>query len=199
MTPETDTTIAVKYSAKAPDKKLKNKIALQKELGWPSEPKRPMVCLPAGMSDQLGGDMLKEILPGLLSLPIEILILGKGENSYGALFTELAEKHRHRVHIVAPKSEEVSKMYAAADMAIFLTDPTSLPELATAMQYGAVPITPECRPLENYDPVQESGNAFTYEPGNGWLAFASLVRAVETYKLPFDWRTILKQCMGSVK
>ena len=89
-------------------------------------------------------------------------------------------------------------MYAAADAALFLADPSTLPELRHCLQYGVVPIASECGALENYNPIQESGNAFLYEKLDPWHCFAAIVRATETHCFPFDWRTIQKHCMESM-
>jgi hypothetical protein len=89
------------------------------------------------------------------------------------------------------------KMYAASDGALFFTvDPV---ELQNCLAYGAIPIGPKQPGLENYDPVQESGNAFLADPLTSWTWFAALVRACETYKLPYDWRTIQQHAMETVK
>ena len=191
----TDTVIAKRYGASSLDQKLTNKTALQERLGWPAEPKRPVVCLPCGMSDKLGGKLFEELLPGLLQLPVELLVVGKGSAKYGSLFTQLAKENRHRVHILPDTDDAMRTMYAAADMALFLSDPSDSKELRWCLAYGAVPVSLPCSGLEDYDPVQESGNAFVFEKASPWLCFASLARGVETYKLPFDWRTIQKHGM----
>lgn len=198
MPPATDQTIAQRYTSKTLEKKGKNKTALQQELGWPMENKRPVICLPAGMSEELGGTLLEELLPGLLSLPVEILILGKGSSHYGKVFTDLAKEHEHRLHIVQDTDEERTKMLAAADMALFCAEPTQS-ALEQCLTYGAVPIAPATTHLEDYNPIQETGNAFLFEKANLWNAFAAVVRAVETHKFPFDWRTIQKHCMEAAK
>ncbi len=199
MTPATDQKIAQRYTALSLEKKGKNKTSLQEELGWPAENKRPVLCLPAGMSEQLGGTLLEEVLPGILSLDVELLILGKGSSHYGALFTELANKHSHRVAIIPNDEVAIRKMYAAADMALFLADPSGGSEVEEALQYGVVPIAPTTNALEDYNPVQEAGNAFLYPETNMWQCFGGIIRAIETHKFPFDWRTIQKHCMESVK
>ncbi|MDD4318894.1 MAG: hypothetical protein PHW10_01040 [Candidatus Peribacteraceae bacterium] len=196
--PSDDPLIVRKYSIGTVDLKIQNKTALQKELGWPSEPKRPMLCLPAGMTDKLGGKLLAELLPGLLSLQMEILVLGKGSASYGALFTKLAKENGHRIHIVAEDDREIRMMYAAADMALFLADPKGMKEPELCLRYGVVPLAPATDGLEDYNPVQETGNAFLFEQPDAWNAFAAVVRACETYKFPFDWRTIQRHCMESL-
>ncbi|MFA6038912.1 MAG: hypothetical protein WCV62_05270 [Candidatus Peribacteraceae bacterium] len=197
--PSYDSLIARKFSIGTLDLKLQNKTALQRELGWPAEPRRPMVCLPAGMTDKLGGDILMETLPGLLTLPMEILILGKGSEKYGALFTKLAADQNHRVHIVTDDEKEVHQMLAASDMALFLKDASGMEAVANSLQYGVVPIAPAGTDLlEDYDPVQETGNGFLFERSDRWGIFAAFVRAAETHKFPFDWRTIQRHCMETV-
>lgn len=199
MVPATDQKIAQRYTAKSLEKKGKNKLALQEELGWPTEGKRPVLCLPAGMSDQLGGKLLIELLPGLLSLPVEMLVLGKGSSAYGELFTEIANEHDHRIAIIPNDEVSMRKMLAAADMALFLTNPEEMTELEQCLAYGVVPVTPVSSATKDYNPIQESGNSFQFQKDTVWHVFAAIVRALETNKFPFDWRTIQRQCMESVK
>ena len=199
QTPVMDAAITHKYGAKSLEYKIKNKLELQEELGWTPEPKRPMVCLPAGMSDALGGKLMRDVLPGILSLPVELLILGKGSSSYGTLFTQLTKEQGHRVAIIGNDEESIGKMLAAADMAMFFADPSKTPELLKALSYGCVPVSPGSALIENYDQNQESGNAFVYKEETVWHCFAALVRACETYRFPFDWRTIQRHCMESAQ
>lgn len=187
--------IARTYGADSLEHKAQNKVALQEELGWTAEPKRPMICLPTGVSDQLGGELLKEVLPGLLSLPVEIVILGKGSASYGTYLTDIAKKNSHRIAIIANDEENISRMFAAADIALFLTDPSDMTELTEALRYGVIPVCPKNDAVDAYNPNQESGEAFPYDKETMWHCFAAVVRALETYRFPYDWRTIQKHCM----
>lgn len=202
--PDQDTHITAKYTQKTLDQKVRNKSALQKELGWPVEPKRAMVCLPMGMSEALGGKALQTMLPGLLTQSMELLILGKGSKEYGSLFTQLQKEHGHRVAILPVSEVSVHTILAASDIALFLADVTDSAEVQTCLAYGVVPVAPETKSLENYDPVQERGTGFLYTQGSSsqdcaWSAFAALARALETFKFPFDWRTIQRQCMETGK
>lgn len=197
ISPALDESIARKYGPKSLEYKIQNKVSLQEELGWTPEPKRAMLCLPCGMSDALGGKLLKELLPGLLTLPLEIVILGKGSAGYGTMFTQLTKEQGHRVAIISNQEEDIRKMYAASDMALFLADPAKSPELIHCLRYGVVPVSLPTQLLENYDQNQESGNAFLFDKPTVWHAFASVVRALETWRFPFDWRTIQRHCMES--
>ncbi len=199
MTPATDQKITQRYTASSLEKKGMNKVSLQEELGWPAEAKRPVICLPAGMSEKLGGKLLEAVLPGLMSLDVQILVIGKGSAEYGSLFTELSQNHAHRIAILPSDEVSMRKMYAASDAVLFCSDPSGLPELEEALSYGVVPIAPETKTLKNYNAIQEAGNAFLYKKETVWDCFGALVRAVETHKFPFDWRTIQKNSMESVK
>lgn len=198
MTPSSTVNKAVphQYDATTLEYKVQNKTALQEELGWAAEPKRAVVCIPAGVSDALGGKLLEEVLPGLLELPIEILILGKGSASYGQMLTQLAKEQKHRVAIIPNDPKMVAKMLAASDMALFLSQSSGMEELTQALSYGTVPVSPAGIGIHDYNPNQESGNAFTYQKENAWHCYGALVRALETFKFPYDWKTIQKECMN---
>ncbi len=185
------------FDSKSLADKVQNKLMLQQELGWPIEPKAPMICLPAGMTDELGGALLKGVLPGVVSQNVQLLIRGKGSAAYGAIFSELQKRYSHRIAILPNTDEGMAKMLSAADMALFLATPEKGDDtLKECLACGVLPIAPAGSPLlENYDPVQESGTAFIYEDQSQWHVFAAFIRALETFKLPFDWRTIQRHGM----
>ena len=199
LSPLSDSKIARPYSARTLQDKVQNKTALQRELGWPMEPKSAILCLPAGMSEGLGGALFRELLSGLLTLPLQIIVLGVGSAEYGTLFTELEKERRHRLAIIPNAEENIRKMYAASDLALFLNDPSDRDELQHCLQYGVIPVAPECKTLEDYNPVQETGDSFLFpEASSAWPVFAAIVRALETFKFPFDWRTIQRHGMEKV-
>lgn len=175
--------------------KVQHKVALQQELGWPMEPKRPMICLPMGMTDQLGGALLRELVPGLMGMDVQLIILGKGSAAFGTYFTELAKEHGHRVAILPNSEKGLQKMMQAADMSLFLKDPSNTSELALSLKCGTVPVSMETSALDNYNPNQESGDSFTFAKESVWHAFAAVVRAMETFRFPYDWKTIQKNAM----
>lgn len=195
LSPSTDTAIAKKYAIETIDQKSLNKVALQEELGWAPEPRRAMICIPTGVSEKLGGELLKELMDGLLSMPLEIIILGKGSASYGEYLTDIAKEHSHRIAIVPNDEKNIRKMFAAADMSLFLTDASELPELEASLHYGTVPVCPLTKKIKSYDPNQESGEGFLFDKLTVWHSFAAIVRALETFRFPYDWRTIQRHCM----
>ncbi len=197
LSPAYDNKIVRKYSARTIEHKADNKASLQEELGWITEPKQPIVCLPTGLTDALGGELLSGVLPGLLELPVSIVIRGRGSKKYGELFTTLTKTAGHRVAIVPDDEVHLRKILAGSDIAIFFSEKDDDGEFENALRYGVVPVTPPHELAENYNPVQESGNSFVYEKSTAWQCFGSLVRALETFKFPYDWRTIQRHAMES--
>jgi starch synthase len=197
FSPSYDNKIYKKFSLRTLESKIENKLALQKEVGWVNEKKMPLLCIPGGMTDAQGGKEFQEVIAGILSLDCQIVVRGLGSETYGKLFTKLEQEYGHRVKIIQDEDALRRKMYAASDMAIFFAhDPEELPN---CLAYGTVPISPQQKYLSDYNPIQESGNAFVADPFTSWTWFAALVRAIETYKLPYDWRTIQKHAMETVK
>ncbi len=198
LSPAYDNKIARKYSARTIEHKMENKTVFQEERGWIAEPKQPIVCLPTGITDSLGGALLEQVLPGLLELPICIVIRGRGSKKYGDLFTKLSSGAAHRISIIPDDETNVRKMLAGSDIALFFSNHDDDAMLENCLRYGTVPISLPNEILENYNPVQESGNAFVYESANAWQCFSALVRALETCKFPYDWRTIQRHAIESM-
>jgi glycogen synthase len=174
------------------------KATLQEEFGWPVEPKRAVICIPTGLTADLGGPLFENLLPGILSQPVELLILGKGSSAYGKMATELSQKQKHRVSIVPNDEKKIERMITGADIALFLSDSPDEEMVRHCLAAGTIPVAPKCKLLENYNPVQETGNSFLFDRLDPWHCFAALVRALETHVFPFDWKTIQKHCLESV-
>lgn len=70
--------------------------------------------------------------------------------------------------------------------------------LNKAWKKGVVPVVQAFDgSIVDYDPNTESGNSFVYNSKNYWEIFAAIVRACETYKFPYDWKSIVRSCIKS--
>lgn len=188
MTPATKTPTIL-------DAKASAKAELQKQLGWEKQPRRAMLCIPTGMSDELGGALLEEVMAGLLTLPLQIVVVGKGSSEYGKYFSKLAADKPHKVGIIANDKEAIDAALTASDLALFCA-PAEEDTLRSCLEHGVVPVSPASSILINYDPNQEAGNGFTYDQLTHWHCFAAAVRAMETYRFPYDFKTIQKNAVA---
>lgn len=83
-----------------------------------------------------------------------------------------------------------------ANMVVLINE--NLDKVKQAWENGVVPITQALDPsIMDYNPNTESGNAFVYQNANQWEVFAAVVRAIETYKFPYDWKFIVRSCKAS--
>lgn len=194
LTPAYDNKITRKYSARTVEHKTENKLALQRELGWIEEAKHAILCVPCALTDAKGGELFAAILPGIMELPLNLVVRGKGAKKYGELLMIAAKEHRHRIGILPDDDLSMRKMLAGTDMSLFVSQEDE-GELTAAMRYGCIPISIKRDSVLNYNPVQESGNAFVYENPTVWQCFSAIVRALETFRFPYDWRTIQRHAM----
>lgn len=91
--------------------------------------------------------------------------------------------------ISGSKPEFSEKVRRAADIIIAFDS-----NAAEIRAYGCVPV---CRLDGNgtneYDPLAEKGDGFYFKNPIKWEIFAAVVRAMETYKFPYDWGNLVKE------
>ncbi|MCD5385063.1 hypothetical protein LRZ95_00160 [Candidatus Gracilibacteria bacterium] len=51
--------------------------------------------------------------------------------------------------------------------------------------------------LEEFNPIQNTGNSFFYEKDNKWDIFYTIVRYMENYKFPFDNKNLVKNVLNN--
>ena len=84
--PATDTNLATRYDIDSIERKVENKLALQKELGLPQRPEAPLIGLISRLYDQKGLDLIANMMWGLMRLDLQLVVLGAGEGRYEDLF-----------------------------------------------------------------------------------------------------------------
>lgn len=128
---------------------------------------------------------LEQLIAGSSNLNLQIIVTSDQK-------FKLDNKNAHQIEYTP---ENRHNLIAAADMAIAF-DFTDIEEL---MIHGTVPISSKKPQLKDYNPNAESGNSFIYPQKNAWSTFAALVRALETYRFPYDWRHVIREGVKSVQ
>lgn len=196
LTPAYDNKIYQKYSRKNLQNKEKNKIAFCQDFGLEYNKKTPLLCLTYPLTEKNNLDMLEDVIQGILEQDVVVAVTGIGTEKYQNLFNELAKEHSKRVVIVSDNDGNKRKIYSASD--IFLATAATeecKEEIEKAMNYGVVPICPENELVTNYDGAKEEGDAFIYKEKSPWNFFAALIRAIENFKFPYDWKAIQQTAM----
>ncbi len=197
LTPAYDNKIYQKYSKKMLQNKEKNKIAFCQDFGLKYDKKTPLLCLTFPLTEANNMSMLKDVAEGLIEQNVILVVTGIGSRKYQDFFNDLAKENPKRVAIVSDNDGNKRKVYAASD--IFLctcTNDECLNEMENAMNYGVVPISPDCELVTDYNGSKEEGNAFIYSDKSPWSFFASFIRALENFKFPYDWKTMQVSAMN---
>lgn len=127
---------------------------------------------------------LKKLVTGLKVLPLNfrILLLDQVKNSVSGL------SNTYRVN-----KKETEKFFTFAHMVLFPSRKPSKILIKAAIEHGAVPITSvEVNYLRNYTGPTEEGNSFKFQEMNSWGMYAAIVRALENFGFPYDWKNIIK-------
>lgn len=192
--PETDAHLAHPYSLRSLKDKRLNRAALGKELGW-QHATWPVLLVPMYFISATGRRLVRELLPALAEQDVHVLVLGPGA-------AELVGGGTARLHADEGSEALFHRALAGADMLLLPGEPQPalLPQ-ALAWRYGTVPLVDGEYSLngaaDDYDPVMESGTSFLARSGTVWGMHAAFVRAMETYRLPYDWRGIQRNAMES--
>lgn len=202
--PETDPLITKTYSARTFRKeKVKNKTALQEELGLPVDEKKFMIGIVSRLTDQKGFDLIQHVMEEICSDAVQLVVLGTGDEQYENMFRHFAWKYSDKVSANIYYSEAMShKIYAAADAFLMpsLFEPCGLSQLM-ALRYGTVPIVRETGGLkdtvEPYNEFENKGTGFSFANYNAHEMLATIRYAEQVYyDKKREWNKIVDRAMA---
>ena len=166
--PETDPRISAHYSAADMAGKAADKAHLQKLMGLREEPHVPIVAIVSRLVSHKGLDLICEVLHDMMELPMQLVVLGKGDQKYEEFFHWAAQQYQGRMAVRLDYNEELSMaIYSGADLFLMpsKSEPCGLSQMI-AMRYGTVPIVRETGGLKDtvqpYEAWRDSGNGFTF-------------------------------------
>ena len=200
--PATDRGICKNYSAAAPAGKAANKKALQQLLGLETAKNLPLVGMVSRLSAQKGFDLLAEIMPKLAVSPLQLVILGAGDEKYQRLLQEVAARGAGNVSVnIGFQPELAPKVYAGSDIFLMpsLYEPCGLGQMI-ALRYGAVPVVRKTGGLADtvFD-VSEGvaePNGFNFTEYNAAAMWEALSRAIHAYGDQVAWKKMVKRGMN---
>ncbi len=199
--PQFDEHLWSRYDWNSLDRKLRNKRELQKMVGLEPDGSIPLIGLVHRLTEQKGFDLIKNILPVLMRLNLQMVIVGTGDRDYVSLFRKAAKQHPEKIAILTPFTEELgSRVYAGSDMFLMPSryEPCGISQLIS-LRYGSVPIVHETGGLSDtitdFDPQSGRGTGFVFSRYASDDLLVAIVRALETYKHPRVWEHLTWQAM----
>ncbi|MGH2351036.1 MAG: glycogen synthase, partial [Chloroflexota bacterium] len=196
LDPRTDPHLPASFGVENLDRRALNKAALQREAGLPVDPQVPVVGMIGRLSSQKGLDILAPVVDALLHQPLQLIMLGTGDEHYHQLLRRVQEAHPHRAAVVIGFDTPLAqRIYGGSDAFLMPSryEPCGLGQMI-AMRYGSVPIVRATGGLattvQDWDPRRGAGNGFSFQRYDGIDLFAAVIRALETYKYPDVWRRL---------
>ena len=166
--PATDSHIAANFSLEDLSGKNTDKTALQRMMGLREEPCVPIVGIVSRLVSHKGLDLICEVLHDMMELPLQLVVLGKGDQKYEQFFHWAAQQYPGRMAVRLDYNEDLSMaIYAGADLFLMpsKSEPCGLSQMI-AMRYGTVPIVRETGGLKDtvqpYEAWRDAGNGFTF-------------------------------------
>ena len=185
--PANDGTIAANYSTADLSGKAVNKAQLQKLAGLNEDPNVPIIGMVSRLVDHKGLDLVRDVFTNIMELPVQVVVLGTGDQKHEDFFRWAAAAYPGRVSVTLAYSETLSSaIYAGADLFLMpsKSEPCGLSQMI-AMRYGTVPIVRETGGLKDtvhaYEDWRDSGNGFSFAAYNADDMLYTIRLAVELY------------------
>ena len=201
--PETDKDIKANYNVHSIERKIENKRALKEENGLTSPDTTPLFGLISRLVDQKGLDILLEGLDEIMSLDLEFIILGTGDEKYHIALKEMVNKYPNklRAHIMFDP-HLARRIYAGVDFFLMPSrfEPCGLGQLIS-LRYGTIPVVRKTGGLADtvmpFDPEKKIGNGIVFEKYSKDALVEAVRQAVKLYEDKENMRKCQENAMSA--
>ncbi len=184
--------------------KIKNKRALQQELGLDQDDSKFMIGIVSRLTDQKGFDLIAYMMDEMCQLDVQFVVLGTGEERYENMFRHFAWKYQGKVSANIYYSEELShRIYASCDAFLMpsLFEPCGLSQLMS-LRYGTVPIVRETGGLKDtvdpYNEYEGTGTGFSFANYNAHEMLYTVKYAMDVYyNHRREWNKLIDRAMAA--
>jgi starch synthase len=201
--PKQDPLIPYPYSARGLSGKLKNKLALMKELELDSSDDMPLIGMVTRLTTQKGIELIQNVVPRLLQQRrFALAVLGSGEPRYEQFFVGLQQRHRDRVCFYRGFNNKLAHMIeAGSDMFLMPSrfEPCGLNQMYS-LRYGTVPIVRRTGGLADsvqlFDPGTQKGTGVVFNDFDDDALHWALTTALDLYQDKKNWRKLVRNGMA---
>ncbi len=186
--PTTDDKIPAKYDLSSMDGKVKDKIALQKELGLPQNAQIPLIGFVSRLTYQKAPDLIADAAHEIISMGAQFALLGTGEKHYGTLLKKIAKDFPKNISANIMYDDSLARrIYAGSDMFMMPSrfEPCGLSQLIS-MRYGTIPVARRTGGLvdtvHEYDPTTGKGTGFLFDDISSDALIWATGRAIDVYR-----------------
>ena len=149
--PKSDKNIFVNYSPNSIEKKVENKLALQRELGLRENPDVPLFAMVSRLTEQKGANLIADLLPQFAERNMQVAILGTGDYRFENALGDFAYRNPENFAAKITFNESLSRrFYAGSDVFLMPSgfEPCGLSQMIS-MRYGTLPLVRETGGLKD--------------------------------------------------
>jgi starch synthase len=202
--PRTDENLFETYDVDTLDRKVDNKVALQRSLGLPESRRVPMLALVSRLVPPKGLDLGMRIFDELLQHEdMQLVVLGTGDKVYEDWFRGLAWRFPTKVSVnICFSNTLAQRIYAASSHFLMPScyEPCGIGQLI-ALRYGSIPVVRATGGLKDtvqpYDKYTGQGNGFLFPNYNAHEFMFAIKKALSLYKNLQLWRQVVENAMRS--
>lgn len=185
--PSADGALPHMYGPSSLAGKMQNKESLLQETGLPAEPNRPLFVMVSRLVAQKGVDLMLGTFDQMMSLPINLMVLGTGDTDIETALVAKAAAYPGRF-VLSQKFDEglAHRMYAGSDFFLMPSrfEPCGLSQMI-ALRYGSVPIVRRTGGLkdtvQDVHPKTGTGNGISFDAATPSEFLDAVRRAVRLY------------------
>ncbi|CBE69631.1 MAG: glycogen synthase GlgA [Candidatus Methylomirabilis oxygeniifera] len=199
--PAGDPHIAAHYTVDDLSGKAQCKADLQRRLKLPVRETVPLLAVISRLAWQKGLDLLHDILDTLMTLNVQLVLLGSGEKQLETAFREAAAKHPStlavRIGFDLPLSHQIE---AGADLFLMPSryEPCGLNQMYS-LAYGTIPVVRATGGLDDtvvrFDPETGQGNGFKFEDATAPAFLQAIRQALALYRKKAPWPRLITNAM----
>jgi starch synthase len=194
--PARDPLIPENYGLRSLGLKRENKAALQARLGLAVDDCVPLLGMVSRLTHQKGIDLVLAAAEELLSLPAQLVVLGKGDRAHEHSLAALAARHPDKVAVATGFNEELAHLIeAGADVFLMPSrfEPCGLNQMYS-QRYGTPPVARATGGL--VDTVIDGETGFLFGPAESAALTAAVRRALAARGDAARWRAIQRAGMA---
>lgn len=198
--PTGDKLIKKRFSSDEIQNKFDNKAFLLKKLKLKIDPNIPLLIMISRMDQQKGVDLVIDCIRMLGGISWQAILLGTGDPILEEKARLLEMDFPYSVRSLLRFDNQLShQMYAAGDILLMPSryEPCGLSQLI-ALKYGCIPVVRSTGGLKDTvksHTVKSIGNGFTFKDANVDALKSTLIKAIDTYHRPEEWKRIVENGM----
>ncbi len=201
--PRTDPYLVASYCSEDFTGKAACKRNVQQVMALPTRPDVPLFGVISRLAYQKGIDLVAGIAEDLLSLDLQMVLLGMGDVGLEQRFKDLQQKYPDKLAVRIGFDVVLShKIKAGADIFLMPSryEPSGLSQMYS-LAYGTIPIVRATGGLDEtiipFDPGAGTGNGFTFPRADDEELLRTVHQAIGLFHQKAVWNRIVQNAMAA--